>query len=247
MWHVMRTAAVALLPLVLLASACSGGPATPVAALPSTGANPPTAAPAPSSPAPPPPVRWHVTVRYLPLAIRDGMIATGTWHQGCPVPLHDLRLVTVSYWGFDGVGHVGRLVTNRDAAGPIATALHELWSARFPIRRMIPIQAFGASDDRSMAKDNTAVFNCRDVRGASVWSQHAYGRAIDINPRENPEVKGSLVLPRNAHAFVDRSRRRKGMIFPGDVVVRVFTAVGWGWGGYWRSLKDWQHFSANGR
>jgi hypothetical protein len=244
MWQGMRRLAQVPLLIVLLLSACSGQPATTVATGPSPVESPVKASP---SPTPAPPVRWHVTIRHLPLAIRDGMVATGTWHEGCPVPLQDLRLVTLSYWGFDGVGHVGRLVTNRDAASPIATALHALWNARFPIRRMIPIQAFGASDNRSMAKDNTAVFNCRDVRGASVWSQHAYGRAIDINPRENPGVKGSMVLPKNARAYVDRSHRRKGMIFPGNVVVRAFAAVGWGWGGYWHSLKDWQHFSANGR
>jgi hypothetical protein len=174
------------------------------------------------------------------------MIATGTWHEGCPVPLDDLRLVIVSYWGFDGVGHTGRLVVNRDAARAVATAMHTLFTARFPIRSMVPVDAFGASDARSMQADNTSAFNCRSVRGATVWSQHAYGRAIDVNPRENPEVDGGVVRPKNARAFVDRSRHAKGMIFPGDVVVRAFTAVGWGWGGYWHSLKDWQHFSANG-
>jgi len=29
--------------------------------------------------------------------------------------------------------------------------------------------------------------------------------------------------------------------------VRAFAGVGWSWGGDWHSLKDWQHFSANGR
>lgn len=246
MWQPMRRVVPTLILVPLVVSACTGTPVagpvdpSPVAAGPALAATSP-------SPSPPAPVRWHVTVRKLPVGVRDDMIATGTWHEGCPVPLGDLRLVTLSYWGFDGMGHVGRLVVNRDAAQPIATALHALWVARFPVRRMIPVQAFGANDDRSMAKDDTAVFNCRDVRGAAVWSQHAYGRAIDIDPRENPEVKGSLVLPRNAHAYVDRFRRRKGMILPGGVVVRAFAAVGWGWGGSWQSLKDWQHFSANGR
>jgi len=37
------------------------------------------------------------------------------------------------------------------------------------------------------------------------------------------------------------------MIHPGDVVVRSFAAVGWGWGGNWRTIKDYMHFSLTGR
>jgi hypothetical protein len=36
------------------------------------------------------------------------------------------------------------------------------------------------------------------------------------------------------------------MIHAGDPVVRAFRSVGWRWGGNWRSLKDYQHFSATG-
>jgi hypothetical protein len=37
------------------------------------------------------------------------------------------------------------------------------------------------------------------------------------------------------------------MIHPGDVVVRAFESIGWGWGGYWSgSVQDLQHFSYNG-
>jgi hypothetical protein len=154
------------------------------------------------------------------------MVAAGAWHEGCPVPLRDLRLITVAYWGFDGAGHDGRLVANADATDAITTAMHALWKARFPIRRMVPVEAFGASDERSMEADNTSAFNCRGVPGTSAWSQHAFGRAIDIDPRENPEVQRNVVLPRNARAFVDRSRHRRGMILPGDVVVRAFADVG---------------------
>jgi hypothetical protein len=85
------------------------------------------------------------------------------------------------------------------------------------------------------------------VRGATVFSQHAYGLAVDVNPFQNPYLKGDLVLPELASAYRDRSRHRPGMILPGGPVVRAFAAVGWGWGGSWHSLKDLQHFSANGR
>jgi hypothetical protein len=174
------------------------------------------------------------------------MIAAGTWQPGCPVSLDDLRLVSVSYWGFDQAPHTGRLVVNHDAAAAIVSALRRLYAARFPIRRMELVDRYGADDERSMRADNTSAFNGRKVPGTDTWSQHAFGRAIDVNPLENPEIADGEVDPPQAAPYVDRSQRVKGMIHPGDVAVRAFAAAGWKWGGYWHSLKDYQHFSANG-
>lgn len=170
-----------------------------------------------------------------------------SWHRGCPVPLRDLRLITLSYWGFDGKTHDGELVAHRDAADDLVRAFHRLYDVRYPIRRMRRIDFYGASDDRSLVADNTSAFNCRLVAGTSHWSEHAFGRAIDINPVENPYIVGSHVSPPAGRAFVDRRRRARGMIHDGDAVVRAFASVGWGWGGHWRSPVDYQHFSASGR
>ena len=157
--------------------------------------------------------------------------------------------MTLTYWGFDGRVHAdGRLVVGTRHVTPTVRALRDVFVARFPIRRMQPVEAYGASDDRSMAADNTSAFNCRRVAGSTSWSEHAYGRAIDVNPLENPEVmRSGRVLPPAGAAYLDRSRRAKGMIHAGDAVVRAFAAVGWHWGGYWTSLKDYQHFSSTGR
>src|SRR3546814_15983063 len=38
------------------------------------------------------------------------------WQPGCPVPLSQLRVLTVRHWGFDGRPHTGRLVVNRDVS-----------------------------------------------------------------------------------------------------------------------------------
>ena len=174
------------------------------------------------------------------------MIRSGAWSPRCPVSLDDLRLLTLSYWGFDGRPHVGRLVVNSDAVAAVAGALERLYRARFPIRRMVPVETYGASDERSMRADNTSAFNGRFVMGSTVWSQHAFGRAIDVDPLENPEIDEGLVYPANATRYVDRSLGLPGMIAPGGLVVRAFAAVGWGWGGAWHSPKDYQHFSASG-
>ena len=69
--------------------------------------------------------------------------------------------------------------------------------------------------------------------------------AIDLNPFHNPYVNGDVVLPELASSYLDRDNVRPGMITA--EVVAIFTDIGWGWGGQWRSIKDWMHFSDNGR
>ena len=118
------------------------------------------------------------------------MVGT-SWHRGCPVALADLRLVTATYWGFDKRAHTGRIVVHRDVAADVLAVLRRLYAARFPIRRMVPVDAYGGSDFRSIEADNTSAFNCRYVDGTTRWSEHAYGRAIDLNPIENPYVTAS--------------------------------------------------------
>jgi poly-gamma-glutamate synthesis protein (capsule biosynthesis protein) len=171
-----------------------------------------------------------------------------SWHRGCPVGFADLRLLTVTHWGFDGRAHRGRLVVHRDAAEGMLWTMRRLFRLRFPIRQMRLVDAYGADDRRSMAADNTSAFNCRFVAGSSgVWSEHAYGRAIDVNPIENPYVTGSgYVSPPAGAPYAQRSRHVRGMIHRGGPVVAAFAAAGWEWGGNWPGTKDYQHFSASG-
>jgi hypothetical protein len=170
-----------------------------------------------------------------------------SWRPGCPVDLRDLRLVTARHFGFDGRVRTGRLIVHRDVAADVVFVLRRLYAARFPIRRMIPVDAYGGSDFRSIEADNTSAFNCRYVDGTRRWSEHAYGRAIDVNPIENPYVAGGRTSHRASEPYIDRSRRRPGMALDGGALVRAFDAIGWGWGGRWTSVRDYQHFSASGR
>jgi len=171
-----------------------------------------------------------------------------SWHPGCPVPIKELRYLRLSSWGFDGALHTGEMVVNQSVASVVVRVFGKLFAARFPLRRMRLVDAYGGDDDRSMAADNTSAFNCRAVTGGTAWSQHAYGWAIDINPVQNPYVtRGGTVLPPAGAPYANRSLKAKGMIHPGDVVVRAFSSVGWGWGGSWSGTRDYQHFSATGR
>lgn len=169
-----------------------------------------------------------------------------SWSEGCPVDVEDLRLVRVDYLGFDGAEHRGELVVHRDQALPVVEVLATLLAAEFPIESIIPIGDLPEDAEDSPVYNNTSAFNCRFVEGTSTWSQHAYGRAIDINPFQNPFVDGDRIWPTGAEAYLDRSRDEPAMIHAGDGVVEAFASIGWPWGGNWSSLKDYQHFSSTG-
>jgi hypothetical protein len=139
------------------------------------------------------------------------------------------------------------LVVHADVADAVIGVFHRLYDRRFPIRRMEPIDVYGGSDDASIAADNTAGFNCRNAvaSGPPQWSAHAYGRAIDVNPVENPYILEGDVLPPAGAPYVDRTNVRPGMAVRGGELVAAFAAAGWSWGGVWVN-PDYQHFSASG-
>ena len=188
---------------------------------------------------------WDGTAERLTPRLRDRMTGV-SWHRGCPVPLGDLRLLRMPYVGFDGKVHDGKMVVRDRQSRNVLRAFRQMYEARFPIRRMLLVDAFDGSDGRSMRANNTSGFNCRTVGGSDRWSQHAYGRALDINPVQNPYVNGSTVQPAAGAEYLDRSNVRKGMIVRPGPVVRAFRSVEWHWGGDWESAKDYQHFSSTG-
>ena len=169
-----------------------------------------------------------------------------SWRPGCPVGPSQLRLLRVGHWDFKGRARVGSIVVRSTEARDVLSVFRKLYAARFPIRRLRLVEAYGGSDDASMAADNTSGFNCRKVSGTARWSAHAYGLAIDINPVENPFVHSGRVEPPAGRRYLDRSRGRPGMVVSNDVAVRAFASIGWPWGGHWTSSKDYQHFSATG-
>lgn len=167
---------------------------------------------------------------------------------GCPVPLGDLRHLEMTHRDFDGRARTGEMVVHRRWARQVTEVFGRLYAGGFPIARMRLVDDYRADDDRSMAANNTSGFNCRRVAGATSWSQHAYGEAIDINPVQNPYVRPGRIDPPNGRAFatIDRSRAapdRLGVVRSGDLVVAAFRRIGWEWGGYWAS-PDYQHVAA---
>jgi len=191
------------------------------------------------------------SIRPLSESLKSNL-AHGQWHAGCPVALSELRLVTVPYVDFDGLTREGQIIVHRDVAGSVSTVFRKLYELKFPIRHMRLSEMYGLRRAIPEDEDVTGSFWCRDsvpspcVGGTASghWSNHAYGHAIDINPIENPYIGcGKVYDPRMA-PYVDRSKRKKGMVTP--AVVRAFRSIGWGWGGDWSGTKDYMHFSTNG-
>lgn len=195
--------------------------------------------------APPPSSSFESGARPLTEPEKAAMRGV-SWHPGCPLPLEGLARLELTHWGFDGEVHRGVLIVDAEYAPGLGLAFEALFAARFPVEKMQPIEVFGGDDDRSMEANNSSAFNCRKAVGTTHFSQHAYGRALDLNPLQNPYVKGEEVLPPGGRAHLDRGARTPGLIRADGPAVEAFTAQGWKWGGRWRSLKDYQHFSLTG-
>jgi hypothetical protein len=169
-----------------------------------------------------------------------------SWKPECPVPLSDLRYLTVAHWGYDDSIKIGHMVVHAKLAQEIVEIFQELFQAQFPIERMELIDYYDTDDERSMEANNSSAFCCRaNTTYPGQFSNHSYGIAIDINPLVNPYVKGSLVLPAGGHAYLDRSLIYKGAIIKSmdNSCYRAFISRGYEWGGDFIGRVDYQHFS----
>lgn len=148
-----------------------------------------------------------------------------------------LVLIAVPYHSFDGDVREGKLVIHRDLAHEVQHIFKILCEKQFPIQSITPIVAYDWDDDASMAANNSSAFNYRLIRHTDRLSNHSYGRAIDINPYQNPYLqRDGKTVPPGAHYDV----RNKGTVTP--EIAEIFISRGWQWGGNWRERKDWQHF-----
>lgn len=247
-------AAAVLTAAALLVAGCGSGDrpeasGTPSSSSSSTATAPattahPTSTPSPSKTPKPKPKKFSATI----IKIKKKSQVKHSWKPECPVPLSGLRMIEMTYRGFDHETHTGRLVVASSAAHDVIKVFRKLYKQKYPIRRMKPVDAYKGSDYKSIDADNTSAFNCRNATGSSSWSEHAYGKAIDLNPCENPYVEADgTSAHKHCRKYNDRSRDDRGLIHPGDSTVDAFASVGWGWGGVWSGARDYQHFSASGR
>ncbi|MDO9377254.1 MAG: M15 family metallopeptidase [Nocardioidaceae bacterium] len=237
---------------LLLLTACSGpsggsgDDATGAPTAATSSAPPPTpTTPAPTTPAPttpPVPTSADPVTSPLPRDQWRTMRELGMWREGCPATRAQLRRLELNYWDWDGEVQRGVLVVNRDVAPSLSRIFTRLFEERFPIRRMQSVEAYDGDSDASLAADNTAVYNCRrpdQINAPPMASPHANGRAIDINPRENPwmDPRCECWSPIAKHA--DRTPG-KGKVLRGGLVWRLFEREGWIWQNI--DVADYMHF-----
>ena len=174
------------------------------------------------------------------------VLRRSTWRPGCPVAARDLAWVRVAFWGFDAERHTGELLVHREVAEDVARVFGVLYRVRFPQEQVGIARTWDPDAPPTGDGNGTGAFVCRASTGASYFSQHAYGLAIDLNTFQNPYAKGAAVLPELASSYLRRDRVRAGMVTADGPVVRAFASIGWEWGGAWRYSKDYMHFSRNG-
>lgn len=205
----------------------------------------PTPAPQPT----PEPVSRRGTAEPIPESVRASMQGK-SMKTNSNITYDDLRYLTIPHYDFNYNVVTGHLVVADDVAEEILDIFAELFDAKYPIERMELIDKYNADDFTSIEYNNTSAFNYRVVStGSGKLSNHAYGRAIDINPQQNPYVyRNGTGAHENAREFWQRdvskwSREIDRAAYIGNetAVCRIFKKYGWKWGGDW-SEKDYQHF-----
>ncbi len=175
------------------------------------------------------------------------VVDRSTWEPGCPVARDELAWLRLTFRGFDAERHTGELLVNAAVADDLDTVFRRLWAARFPMEQVVIVESLDEEAPPTGDGNGTGGFVCRATTGGTSYSQHAYGLAVDVNTFQNPYRHDDLVIPERASAYLARDRVRPGMVTADGPVVAAFAAIGWEWGGDWTTLKDYQHFSANGR
>jgi hypothetical protein len=192
--------------------------------------------------------KYQANISTITQKIKQRMINGNSHRAGCPTPISNLRYITLTYIGFDGKEHIGELIVNKAVANDVVNIFKELYNIKYPIRKMKLVSNYNGSDFASIEADNTSAYNCRFVDGTNKWSNHSFGRAIDINPIENPYVsKSGHISHKKSLKFANRVHQNntpsdKAMIAKYDKIVAIFKKYGWRWGGDWRCCKDYQHF-----
>ena len=179
----------------------------------------------------------------IPEAVRYRMTGKSYPTDSCRVAWSDLRYLKLLYYDYNGRVRKGEMVCNKAISDDLMYIFKELYKAKYPIASIRLIDDFDADDVRSMEANNTSCFNYRTAtHSESVLSAHALGLAVDVNPLQNPYVKGEIVEPESAREFADRSVEFPHKITAEDLCCKLFRSRGFQWGGAWNSVKDYQHF-----
>lgn len=150
-----------------------------------------------------------------------------------------LSLVDVLYYSFDGRKHQGQIIVNRELEDDVYDIFNYIEKILFPIGKVVPISAYQWNDYTSMADNNSSSFNFRMIEGTKKLSMHSLGKALDINPVQNPVIyPNGVVVPEGAKYLPEE----RGTFTAENPIVEEFLRYGWHWGGNFNQPKDYHHF-----
>lgn len=150
-----------------------------------------------------------------------------------------LSMVDVCYYSFDGIRHQGQIIVNSDLEDDIYAIFILIEELKFPVGKSIPIVAYSWQDHDSMAANNSSGFNFRVIEGTTKLSMHSLGRAVDINPVQNPVIYPNGVVAPGGAKY---SPSKAGTFSTKNPIVQEFIKRGWHWGGNFEQPKDYHHF-----
>ena len=185
--------------------------------------------------------RFYFTSEPIPQSVLERMKGNSLPDKAL-IHVGELRYLTIPYYDFNGLIQTGEMVCNQAIAHDLLLVFSELFQIKYPIHSIKLVDDFDGSDDASMEANNTSCFNYRLVPGTRKLSRHAKGRAIDINPLQNPWISGKKVYPATAGEYVDRTKDFPHKIDHNDACYHIMKAHGFQWGGDWAGSKDYQHF-----
>ncbi len=192
---------------------------------------------------------YSYSISKITPEVKKRMIKGNSWRKGCPVGLNDLRYLSMSYLDFNGQSKEGELIVHKDVSVEVTKIFEALYEMDYPIKKMRLVSDYKANDWQSIEADNTSAFNCRNATGSKKWSKHSYGKAIDINPIENPYISRSgRISHKESLQYKKRIHKKstsadKAVLLKNDKATKIFKKYGWKWGGDWSGVKDYQHFS----
>ncbi len=193
--------------------------------------------------------QYEASISQITPEIKKRMIKGNSWRKGCPISLKDLRYLKLTHIDFNGKDRRGEIIVHKDVSHEVTEIFKALYEIVYPVRKMKLVSNYKGSDWQSIEADNTSAFNCRSATGSKKWSKHSYGKAIDINPIENPYIarngrishKASLKYRKRVHR--NSTYADKAVLLKNDKATKIFEKYGWKWGGDWPAVKDYQHFS----
>ena len=192
---------------------------------------------------------YSYSISKITPEVKKRMIKGNSWRKGCPVSLKDLRYLKLTHIDFNGRDKTGEIIVHKEIAHEVTEIFEALYEIGYPVRKMKLVSDFKGNDWQSIEADNTSAFNCRSATGSKKWSKHSYGKAIDINPIENPYIARSGRISHNAslkyrkRVHTNLTYADKAVLLKNDKATKIFEKYGWLWGGDWPVVKDYQHFS----